>query len=244
MGKRDYQKEHTTDILREMVIARMEKAGETFEVLVDPHSVDKIRSSPNASVSEYIAIDKIFRDVKKGERASDEKMMEVFGTENPVEVAGTIIRKGEIQITTEQRRAMIEEKRKAIVSHIARNAINPQTGTPHPPQRIENAMSEAGVHVDPFKNVDDQLKSVLDAIRPIIPISIEKVRIAVKLLAEDCPRCYGDIKAFGDIVQEEWQKDGSWIGVIEMPAGLQTDFLERLNQRTHGNVEAKILKGE
>jgi ribosome maturation protein Sdo1 len=27
-----------------------------------------------------------------------------------------------------------------------------------------------------------------------------------------------------------------------MPAGMQTEFLERVNQRTHGNVEVKILK--
>lgn len=244
MGKRDFQKEHTTDILKEMVIARMEKGGETFEVLVDPDSVDEIRSNPDASIDDHIAIDRIFRDVKKGKRASEEKMVEIFGTEDPLTVAAQIIRKGEIQITTEQRRIMIEEKRKAIVNHIVRNAINPQTGTPHPPQRIENAMSEAGVHIDPFRSVDDQLKAVIEAMRPIIPISMEKVRMAVKLLAEDCPRCYGDIKAFGEIVKEEWQKDGSWIGIVEMPAGLQTDFLERMNQRTRGNVEAKILKEE
>jgi ribosome maturation protein SDO1 len=244
MGKRDFQKEHTTDILKEMVIARLEKGGDTFEVLVDPDSVDEIRSNPEASISEYIAIDKIFRDVKKGERASEEKMVEFFGTDDPVEVAGTIVRKGEIQVTTEQRRAMTEEKRKAIVNHISRNAINPQTGAPHPPQRIENAMSEAGVHVDPFKSVDDQLSKVIDALRPIIPISIEKVKVAVKLLAEDCPRCYGDMKAFGDIVQEEWQKDGSWVGIVEMPAGMQTEFLERVNQRTRGQVEVKLLKEE
>jgi ribosome maturation protein SDO1 len=244
MGKRDFQKEHTTDILKEMVIARMEKGGETFEVLVDPDSVDEIRSNPDASIADHIAIDRIFRDVKKGKRASEEKMVEIFGTEDPLTVAAKIIRKGEIQVTTEQRRVMTEEKRKAIVNHIVRNAINPQTGTPHPPQRIENAMSEAGVHVDPFRSVDDQLKPILEAMRPIIPISIEKVRMAVKLSAEDCPRCYGDIKAFGEIAQEEWQKDGSWIGIIEMPAGLQTDFLERMNQRTRGNVEAKILKEE
>jgi ribosome maturation protein SDO1 len=244
MGKRDFQKEHTTDILKEMVIARLEKGGDTFEVLVDPDSVDEIRSNPEASISDYIAIDKIFRDVKKGERASEEKMIEFFGTDDPVDVAGIIVRKGEIQVTTEQRRAMTEEKRKAIVNHISRNAINPQTSAPHPPQRIENAMSEAGVHVDPFKSVDDQLNKVLDALRPIIPISIEKVKVAVKLLAEDCPRCYGDMKAFGDIVQEEWQKDGSWVGIVEMPAGMQTDFLERVNQRTRGQVEVKLLKDE
>ncbi|MEK6810540.1 MAG: SBDS family ribosome assembly factor [Candidatus Thermoplasmatota archaeon] len=34
------------------------------------------------------------------------------------------------------------------------------------------------------------------------------------------------------------------MGVVEMPAGMQTEFLERLNARTKGNVEAKILKAD
>ena len=50
MGKRDFQKEHTTDILKEMVIARLEKGGETFEILIDSNCVDEIRSNPEASV--------------------------------------------------------------------------------------------------------------------------------------------------------------------------------------------------
>ena len=36
----------------------------------------------------------------------------------------------------------------------------------------------------------------------------------------------------------------AWVGVVEMPAGMQTDFLERLNAKTKGNVETKILKAD
>jgi ribosome maturation protein SDO1 len=41
---------------------------------------------------------------------------------------------------------------------------------------------------------------------------------------------------------EEWQKDGSWVGLIEMPAGMQAEFYDELNRRTHGNVETKLVK--
>ncbi|MEK6911477.1 MAG: ribosome assembly factor SBDS, partial [Candidatus Thermoplasmatota archaeon] len=120
----------------------------------------------------------------------------------------------------------------------------PQTGTPHPPQRIEIAMDEAKVHIDPFRALQEQAREILDALRPLIPIRFEKARIAVRLSAEDSAKCYGDIKAFGTILREEWQANGSWVGVVEMPAGMQTEFLERLNARTKGNVEAKILKAD
>ena len=191
-----------------------------------------------------MAIDQIFRDAHKGSKASEEKMQEFFGTVEPLAVAKQIVKHGEIQLTTEQRRQMLEAKRKQIVQYIAANAINPQTGAPHPPQRIEIAMEEAKVHIDPFKNVETQVKEVLDALRPLLPIRFEKVRIAVKLSAEDSAKCYGDLKSFGSILKEEWSPTGAWIGVVEMPAGMQTEFLERLNAKTKGNVETRILKAD
>ncbi len=232
------------DIFKEYVVARIEKAGEKFEVLVKPDAVQRMRDGKDVDLLRELAIDEIFRDAHKGSKASEEKMAELFGTTEPLAVAKQIILRGEIQLTTEQRRQMLEAKRKQIVQYIAANAINPQTGTPHPPQRIEIAMEEAKVHVDPFKGLEEQVKDVLDALRPLIPIRFEKTRIAVKLSAEDSAKCYGDIKSFGSILKEEWSPSGAWIGVVEMPAGMQTEFLERLNAKTKGNLETRILKAD
>lgn len=241
---KELRSERRDDVFKEYVIARIEKAGEKFEVLVKPEAVQKLRDGKEVNLLAELAIDEIFRDAHKGSKASEEKMAEFFGTTAPLDVAKQIIQRGEIQLTTEQRRQMLEAKRRQIVQYIAANAINPQTGAPHPPQRIEIAMDEAKVHIDPFKGVEAQVKDVLDALRPLIPIRFEKARIAVKLSAEDSAKCYGDIKAFGSILKEEWQPSGAWIGVVEMPAGMQTEFLERLNARTKGNVETRILKAD
>jgi ribosome maturation protein SDO1 len=239
---KELRSDRRDDIFKEYVIARIEKSGEKFEVLVKPEAVQKIRDGKEVDLLKELAIDEIFKDAHKGSKASEEKMMEFFGTAEPLAVAKQIIQRGEIQLTTEQRRQMLEAKRKQVVQYIAANAINPQTGAPHPPQRIENAMEEAKVHIDPFKPVEEQVKDVLDALRPLLPIRFEKVRIAVKLSAEDSAKAYGDIKGYGTILKEEWSPTGAWLGVVEMPAGLQTDFLERLNAKTRGNVETRILK--
>lgn len=239
---KELRKDRGLGIFEGKIIARLEKEGESFEVVVEPDVVQAIRDGEEADLEKGLTIDTIFRDAKKGTRSSEEKMEAIFGTTDPLEVARTIIETGEIQVTTEQRRKMLEAKKKAIISTIARNAINPQTSTPHPPQRIENAMAEAKVHVDPFKSVDEQVLDVLSALKPLLPIRFEKVRIAVKLSAEDSAKCYGDIKDSGKIIREEWQPDGFWIGVVEMPAGLQNDFFDKLNQKTKGMVETKIVK--
>ncbi len=229
--------------LDQAIVARYEAHGESFEVLIDPAIVQKMKDGKEVDLFEHMVIDTIFKNAKKGTRAPEEKIKEVFGTEDPAEVAKTIILKGEVQLTTEQRKIMQENKRKRIVEYIARNAMNPQTGAPHPPTRIETAMEEARVRVDPFKSVEAQVPGVMDAIRPLIPIRFDKVRIAVKISGENYGRCYEDFKQFGKITKEEWQKDGSWIGIVEMPAGLQNDFLEKISNKTHGEADTKILKG-
>ncbi len=229
--------------LDEAIVARYESHGESFEILIDPGVVQKMKDGKEVDLLDHMVIDTIFKNAKKGTRAQEEKIKEIFGTTEPLQVAKVIILKGEVQLTTEQRKIMQENKRKRIVEYIARNAMNPQTGGPHPPTRIETAMEEARIHIDPFKSVEAQVPAVMDAIRPLIPIRFDKVRIAVKVSGENYGRCYEEFKHFGKILKEEWQKDGSWIGVVEMPAGLQTDFMEKVGNRTHGEAETKVVKG-
>lgn len=228
--------------LEDAVIARLEIKNENFEILVEPESAQKFKNGEDIKILESLAIDTIFKDSKKGDKASEEKILKIFGTNDISEVAKRILLDGTIQLTTEQRKQMQENKRKQIIASIVRNAINPQTGAPHPAQRIELAMKEAKVHIDPFKPVDIQVNEILDKLKPIIPIRFEKLKIAVKLSGENYGRTYGDITGFGKITKEEWQKDGSWIGIVEIPAGLQSEFFDKLNRKTKGEVETKIIK--
>ncbi len=225
------------------IIARLESHGETFEILIDPRVVNLVRDGKEVDLSDHMVIEEIFRDAKKGTRPEDKKIKEVFGTIDPLSVARQIILKGEVQLTTQQRKEMQESKRLRVVNIIARNAINPQTGAPHPPSRIEAAMEEARVHIDPFKSAESQVEGVLKVLRPLMPIRFDKVRIAVRLSGDQYGRCYDFINKSGKVTKEEWHSSGSWIGVIELPAGLRDDFLGRLNELTKGEVETKILKG-
>jgi ribosome maturation protein SDO1 len=224
------------------VVARYKTHGENFEILVDPDGALALRRGENVNIEDIIAVEEIFESASSGERCSEEALTKAFGTTNSIEVAKKIITNGEIQLTAEQRKKLQDDKKKKVVNFIARNAINPQTMTPHPPQRIEKAMEEAKFHIDPFKSVDEVVKEVMKAIRPIIPIRFEEVEIAVKLPALYAPKSYGDVAAFGQIIKEEWQNDGSWICVIKIPAGMQTDLYDALNRITKGEAETKLVK--
>src|SRR6266705_3476841 len=121
---KELRSDRRDDIFKEYVIARVEKAGEKFEVLVKPDAVQRIRDGKEVDLLRELAIDEIFKDAHKSAKA------------------------------------------------------------------------------------------------------------------------YGDLKSFGTILKEEWSPTGAWLGVVEMPAGLPTEFLERLNAKTKGNVETRILKAD
>jgi ribosome maturation protein SDO1 len=228
--------------LEDAVIARLEYYGERFEVLVDPHLASDFKRGEKVQIEDILAVEEVFKDAKKGDRASEEAMNKAFDTADPLQAAATIIRKGQVQLTAQQRREMQEEKRRMIVAKISREAINPQTKLPHPARRIEIAMEEAKIRVDPFKSVDEQLTSTLKAISRLIPISLEKVQMAIHIPGEDTGRVFGIINQYGKTMKEEWQPDGSWIAVVEIPGGMQESFYQKLSELTHGNVETKLLK--
>ncbi len=228
--------------LEDAVIARLEYYGERFEIFVDPDLASDFKRGDDIKIEEIMAVEEVFKDAKKGDKASEEAMNKAFDTTDPLEAAAIIIRKGQVQLTAQQRRDMQEEKRRMVVDKIAREAINPQTKLPHPARRIEIAMEEAKVRVDPFKSVDEQVNITLKAIRRLIPIKLEKVRVAIHIPGEDKGRVYGVIPEFGKTIKEEWQQDGSWVAVVEIPGGMQDNFYHKLSEITHGQVETKLLK--
>jgi len=238
---KNIKKDYTDEILKNNVIARFESHGERFEIIISPDAIERVRDG-NPLDMEKLASEFIFSDAKKGEKASADKMEEVFNTDSIEEIAKIIILKGDVQLTTEQRNKMQRNKKNRIVETISRNAMDPKTKAPHPRQRIELAMEQAGVHVDPFKPVSEQVKVIIETLRPIIPISMEQIRVSVKIPPEHIGKAYGAVRTFGTLEREDWQSDGSWIGIIRLAAGMQNEFYDRLNDVTKGNVSTKILK--
>jgi ribosome maturation protein SDO1 len=222
--------------------ARITKKGEKFEILVKPEPALEYKMGKPLGISQLLVIDEVYSDAGKGTRASSEKLEQAFGTEDAVKIAEEIMRHGELQLTTDQRRQLVEDKRRQIIAFISRNCIDPRSGTPHPPVRIEQALNQVRYAVDPFKNADEQAKEVIELLRSLLPIKMEQMRVAVKVFAEHTAKAYGAIKGYGTITREEWQADGALVAVVEMPAGVYGPFIERLGKITQGTIQAKVLK--
>ena len=227
--------------LDDAIIARLESHGETFEVLLDPAVVDILKTGKAVDFTEYMAVEAVFKNSGKGTRPAEDKIKEVFGTDNIADIAKKIIEKGEIQITAEQRKDMLDAKRQQVVTYIAANAINPQTKLPHPYTRIELALEEVKFHVDPFKPLEKEIEEAMKLLRPLIPIKFERSKIAIKLKGEDYGRCFDDLVHYGIVEREEWSSDGHWVGLMELPAGLVPELTEKLKNKTKGTASVKLI---
>ena len=89
----------------EAIIAKYEHSGEHFEILVDPDLAAEFRNpdGQDVAVEDLLAVEEIFKDSKKGDKASEEAMNKVFETTDPIEVSKIILEKGTVQLTAEQK---------------------------------------------------------------------------------------------------------------------------------------------
>ena len=234
--------------LDKAVVARLKKGEHHFEVLVDPEGAEKLidawkkgEATTPEQLRAILATDLVFTHWSDGKKASDEHLLKSFETTDLLAISKKILVEGEIQLTAEQRKKLIDAKHKRVVESLVRNAWNPQAKAPHPRDRIERALEEAKFRVDPFKGVEEQVQSALKLLRPILPIAIEQVQVAVRVPAEHTGHSYGVLKGLGEIKQEEWQKDGALVIVLQIPAGIQADVYERMGKLTHGTAQVKLM---
>jgi len=221
---------------------RLILAGERFEILVNPDTALSFKQGKNIEPSQVIVVDEVFSDSNKGLRVGVEKLKKHFNTEDEGLAALEILRRGELNLTQEQRKKLTEEKRRAVISMISKNYVDPKTMLPHPPMRIEQALQEARVAIDPFQDANEQLKVVIEKLRPIIPLRSEKIKLQVKVPAQYAGQAIGVLKNYGDISKEDWGADGSLSAIVEIPAGGQPGLLDRLGSTTKGAAQVTVVK--
>jgi ribosome maturation protein SDO1 len=220
-------------------MAKLKKGGNNFEVAIDPDLAIEFKKGKSIEIREILKSENIFFDLNKGLIASEKAMKEIFNTDDLLKVAEIIINTGDIQLTSDYRNKLREEKRRKIINIIQKNGIDPRTNLPHPLQRIENAFEEAKIKVDEIKNAEDQIQEILKKLMPILPIKFQKKKLQIHIPAISAGKCYPILKNLSQMNQENWLNDGSFTAIVEIPAGLYEEFLDKINKVTHGGSEIK-----
>ncbi len=215
----------------EPVIARITRAGKRFEIYVYPEKAYQFREGKPVDIRDVLAVENIFTEVRKSLKAPSADLKKAFGTTDLYKIAEIILREGEIQLTAEYRKKLQEEKMRWIINYIHKNFVDPQTNLPHPVSRIQKAMKEAKVKVDPMKEPEQQVKEVVEQLRKILPLKSGQVRMMVTVPASVWAKARSLLAGQGSILSEKWSEDGSQVTFrAELPVGAQMLVLERIGE--------------
>ncbi len=225
-----------------VTVVRYSFEGEKFEILVKPDPALEYKLGKRKDISSILVSDEIYSDSSKGTRASSEKLLKAFKTEDATAIAERIIQKGDLNLTTDQRRKMTSEKRKQIVNYVAKTYVDPKSHLPHPPLRIEQAMVDGRVSIDPHKSVEDQINDIVEKLRSIIPLKSENLILEINIPAQFASQSYSVLKSNGTLKKEEWQSNGSLKAILEIPAAARPNVIDRLGSITKGTASIEVAK--
>ena len=218
------------------VTARYKTKEKNFEIHVNLDEALKVKSG-KGDITAALDCNSVYYDVDKGNHVSQADLNEAFGTTDLYEVAKQIIVKGEVQKTQEFRDAEREAKEKQVINLILRNAFD-QNGRPYTEERIKRAIGEIHFNFDK-RPAEQQMPELVEKLKTVIPIKIETKRIRLTIPAIYTGHAYGLLKDYKE--SEEWLANGNLQAIINIPAGMQIDFYDKLNSLTHGAAQSEEI---
>ncbi len=228
--------------MTDVTVAKYSYEGEKFEILVKPDPALEYKLGKKKDISSVLVSDDIYTDSSKGTKPSTEKLLKAFKTEDTTEIAQIILQKGDLNLTTEQRRKMVEEKKRQVVEFIAKTYVDPRTHLPHPPLRIEQAMKDARISVEPQKSTDEQVKDIVEKLRSIIALKSENLSLEIIIPAQFASQSNAVLKSVGSLKNEEWQNNGSLKAILEIPAAARPNVIDRLGSITKGSASVEVVQ--
>ena len=220
------------------VTAKIKIKGKNFEILVDANKAVEVKKG-KASANEALINDVVFYNIKSGEKASEKDLLAIFGTDDVYVISEKIIKQGEIEIPSEFISKEKQEKLKQVVEFLVKNSVNPGSGLPYSPKRIEESLKEAGGNIE-NKPIEEQIPRILEKLRVVLPIKIETKKLKIVVPAVHTGKAYGLLNEHKE--KEDWLDNGDLKVIINIPAGMQMDFYDKLNSITHGSAVVEEIK--
>ena len=218
--------------------ARIKQAGKNFEIIVDMDNALKFKKGLSNSAN-FLDVDAVFTDSKKGLKASEKDIMSAFGTTDINAVSSKIVKNGEVLLTQEHRDEERDKRVKQVIDFIRINATDPKTGNPYTPERIKNALDEAGINIKNLP-IEQQTKEIIDKLSRILPLKFATKRIKIVVPAIHTGKAYGIFNQYKE--SENWLGNGDLEVVVNIPSGFLMEFYDKLNSITHGSAITSEVK--
>lgn len=240
MDRRSGDRSTSVD-LGKFTLVRFNSHGKRLELVVDPEQAWLRRQGDDIPIDDIVEGYIFFENFSRGFKANDEDVFEIFETDDMKKAAELMVLNGDLQITQEQRKQFLKEKREEIIDYLVTHAVNPRTKAPHPADRLEKAMDDAGIQIDRNEPASEQAKRMIEIIDKVLPIQIETATLEFVVPPKDTGPLYGYIQTNGELVNENWGSDGTLTMVIRVPAGMVANLLEEISDRSKGRVRSTVI---
>mmetsp|Transcript_63227 Transcript_63227/g.100521 ORF Transcript_63227/g.100521 Transcript_63227/m.100521 type:complete len:271 (-) Transcript_63227:103-915(-) len=129
-----------------------------FEILTKKGAVLKYRQN-KLSLQNVLMVDAIFTKLSQGKVANSSDLKGAFGTTDFNDCVAKILAHGDLNSSSEERRAKVDNKRNEIIYYITQNYVNPLSSNaslPHSASRIAHCMDECKIRIDAQKSTKTQ----------------------------------------------------------------------------------------
>jgi len=209
-----------------------------FEIATNLGSVLKYRDG-KIGWDKVAFTDEIFKNLAKGERATRDELKQAFGTDNVQECLKKIVDRGDLQLTTQERKEKVEQKRAEIVTYIHKYYINPKTNTPHPVVRIENALETLKFRVDSDLPAERQAIDIIKKLPEIMPIKRSDMHATLTVSLQFVGQIIGIVQQWAKLIRESYTSESCIMELSVIP-GDYDNLLSELNKATKGEYEFEI----
>jgi len=222
---------------------RYKFGGEHFQVLVDFDKLNEFKKNPQKiNMYDVLADNKIFKDQKKGEIASEHILNNIFQSKSEEEILKEILLKGECQIPTAYLNKLREEKKIQVINYIAENAMNPQTKSKYVLSMIEGEVNKIRYNFDPNRDFISQAEEVLKLLKKQMPISLEKIILEIKIPGEFCGSFYGPFRKYGKTTKEYFDTHGNLHLHIEIMESILDTVINYIKKNSNSTAEYFVKK--
>eukprot|EP00871_Galdieria_phlegrea_P000851 jgi/Galph1/1767/GphlegSOOS_G447.1 len=221
------------------MLVRYKVGKTTFELVTKEGSVNKYRKGEIKSLDDVLLAETVFTSYARKEKASSSELSAAFETDSLRECIETILHKGDVQVSSAERKEKLEQRRREIVNFIHKYYVDPSKKLPHPVSRIENALEEAKVRIDADVPAERQIPDIITKLIDII--HLKKMTMEGQLFI---PHSYigaasGILAKYVTIDRESYSSKGCTYDIAIVP-GEYDLFMSDINRVTKGEYQFTV----
>lgn len=217
-------------------IVRYQNGNVKVEIMARPGMVTKYREG-KCSLQDALVDDRVYRNIAKGEVANAAELSGLGGSNDAI--LDTILKNGKYSQTAAEKREHMDKLKREVVNFLHSNFIDPRTRTPHPVTRIEGALAEAKINLDPESDAEHNARKILKKLQLIIRLEESTIDVTVVIPNNKIGQTIGICYSMGTVKGEEYGPENAYIQMVISP-GQYDKLVEQTSSASQGLAVVQI----